>query len=139
MSKLFEKYQNLKKENPEKLYLLKSGIFYIGLDDDAKKLSELFSFKITNLNDTVVKCGFPETKLEFYTNLLKRCNVDFEIINSSQEKVINSDEYINTEKTKEIINSIIKLDMNSISFKSSYEFLNKIHTNLKEIYNKKEL
>ena len=64
MSKLFEKYLELKRSNKSRVYLIKSGIFYIALQEDAKTISELFDFKITNLNDEVVKCGFPEKKLQ---------------------------------------------------------------------------
>lgn len=58
MSKLYEKYKNLKSENATKLYLFKSGIFYIFLDEDAIKMSNLLNLKLTNLNETIVKCGF---------------------------------------------------------------------------------
>ena len=39
MSKLFTMYQNLKSENSSDLYLFKSGMFYIFLDDDARKIN----------------------------------------------------------------------------------------------------
>ena len=70
MSKIYNKFKELKNENNDKIYLLKSGIFYIALNEDAEKVSKLFNFKITNLNGTVIKCGFPEKQLEKYTNLL---------------------------------------------------------------------
>ena len=65
MSKLYDKFSSLKNSNKDTLYLFKSGIFFIALNEDATKLSEIFGFKITNLNDTVTKCGFPEKRLEF--------------------------------------------------------------------------
>ena len=63
MSKIFNEFEKKKQENPNKLYLFKSGIFYIGLEEDATTLSKLFGFKITKLNDTVQKAGFPAKKL----------------------------------------------------------------------------
>ena len=63
MSKIFNEFEKKKLENPDKLYLFKSGIFYIGLEEDATTLSKLFDFKITPLNDTVKKAGFPAKKL----------------------------------------------------------------------------
>ena len=42
MSKLYEKFLELKKANNNKIYLFKSGIFYIGLSEDAKVISELY-------------------------------------------------------------------------------------------------
>ena len=46
MSKLYEQYLKLKNENPKKLYLFKSGLFYIALEDDAVALSD--KFKLNN-------------------------------------------------------------------------------------------
>ena len=54
MSKLYEKYLVLKQRETNKLYLFKSGIFYLFLDDDAKKVSSLLNLKLTNLNKNVV-------------------------------------------------------------------------------------
>lgn len=50
MSKLYDKFSSLKNSNKDTLYLFKSGIFFIALNEDATKLSEIFGFKITNLN-----------------------------------------------------------------------------------------
>ncbi len=83
MSKLYSEYTKLKCSNKDKLYLFKNGIFYIALQDDAKKLSQIFDFKITNLNENVVKCGFPLKRLDHYINLLKQNEIDFEIIDNN--------------------------------------------------------
>ncbi len=128
MSKLFKEYEKLKQKNPETLYLFKSGIFYIGLNEDADKLANLFQFKITHLNDTVTKCGFPVKKLEFYTNLLNRCSVKFAVIDPNACKPENNMDYWNDSKVKEIIQLIANLDMNSLSFEESFHILQ----NLKE-------
>lgn len=135
MSKLYTEYLKLKNKESEKIYLFKSGIFYIALNDDAKKLSELFNFKITNLNESVVKCGFPQKRLEYYTNLLNNSKVPFEVIDLNYSKIDNYSDYLNNMKTKDIIQSILTLDMNNISFKESFEFLDKIQKQLQDIYN----
>ena len=134
MSKLHSEYLKLKKQNKNKLYLFKSGIFYISLEEDAKKLSKIFDFKITNLNDSVIKCGFPNNRLDFYTNLLKQNKIDFEIIDNNYGKIENYSDYLNNKKIKDIINSIIELDMNDISFKDAFEFLNDLNIKLKKMY-----
>ena len=54
MSKLFEMYNKLKTENNKIIYLFKSGIFYIALDEDAKFLSEKYNYKLTNLTSMMV-------------------------------------------------------------------------------------
>lgn len=131
MSKLFDKFQELKKDNPDTLYLLKSGIFYIGLNEDAQKLSNLFNFKITNLNDTIVKCGFPEKKLEFYTNLLNTCNINFEIIDATQEKVKDIPNYLQEQNIQKTLKSIEKLEMDQISFQDAFFILKNLQNQLK--------
>ena len=40
MSKIYNKYLELKEENNEKMYLFKSGRFYIFLADDCDKINE---------------------------------------------------------------------------------------------------
>ncbi len=135
MSKLYVEYLKLKSKNTDKLYLFKSGIFYIALEDDAKKLSKLFEFKITNLNQSVIKCGFPQKRLEFYIDKLNSLNVPFEIIDLNYSKVDNYSDYLNNSKVKDIIQSIMKIDMNNISFKESFEFLEKVKVELDKIYN----
>lgn len=134
MSKLYNEYLKLKNQNPEKIYLFKSGIFYISLNEDAEQLSKLFNFKITNLNDTVTKCGFPQKRLEYYTNLLTSCSVDFEIIDSNYPKIENYSDYLNNIKLKEIIDSIRDLDMNNITFQELFNFLSKINSDIKNIF-----
>lgn len=133
MSKLYEKFLELKKANNNKIYLFKSGIFYIGLSEDAKVISELFNFKITNLNNEVTKCGFPEKKLEYYSSLLKQNNIDFEVIDLKYSKIENYSDYLNNIKFKNIINTLRNIDINNISFKEAFLILEKLSEEAKNI------
>ena len=126
MSKLYKKYLELKISNNNKVYLFKSGIFYIALQEDAKTISELFDFKITNLNDEVVKCGFPEKKLQYYSGLLTQNNVDFEVVDLKYGKIENFSDYINNSKVKNIISTLTEIDINGISFKEAFNILEKL-------------
>ena len=133
MSKLYEKFLELKKANNNKIYLFKSGIFYIGLSEDAKVISELFNFKITNLNIEVTKCGFPEKKLEYYSSLLKQNNIDFEVIDLKYSKIEIYSDYLNNIKFKNIINTLRNIDINDISFKEAFLILEKLSEEAKNI------
>ena len=139
MSKLYDKFLKLKSENSEIIYLFKSGIFYIALNEDAKLLSDKFGFKITNLNETVTKCGFPNTRLEFYLNLLKNNNIQFKVIDSEYGKVEKISEYLNDEKVKSVIQDIISIDFDAISFKDAYNKLQNISNILKTIKQNNEI
>lgn len=133
MSKLYDQYIKLKNQKPEQLFLFKSGIFYIALDEDAKKLSEIFSFKITNLNESIIKCGFPENRLEYYINQLKLLNISFEVIDPKYTKIENYNDYLNNSSLKSITKTILNLDLNEISYKQAYEILENLQKDLKKI------
>lgn len=128
MSKLVKLYTKLKQENPDKLYLFKSGIFYIAIDDDALTLSELFDFKIIDLNSKSIKCGFPTNKISYYSGLLNINNVDFEIINSLETITIKNANQVLYEN---IINDILKINFDEITFKDAFFKLQNLQEKLK--------
>ena len=135
MSKLYTRYLELKRENPNKMYLIKAGLFYIFIGEDAITMSNMTKLKCVPLNDRVMKCGFPQKRLEFYIDKLNSLNILFEIVDLNYSKVDNYSDYLNNNKIKDIIKSIIQIDMNNISFKESFEFLEKTKTELENIYN----
>ena len=77
MSKLYEQYKKLKQNNKNNIYIFKNGIFYIALDDDAKKLSDIFGFKLVDFNGTILKCGFPLKKISYYIEKLEQNKIPF--------------------------------------------------------------
>lgn len=128
MSKLLKLYSKLKQENPNKLYLFKSGIFYIAIDDDALTLSELFNFKIIDLNSKSIKCGFPTSKISYYSGLLNINNIKFEIIDSLETMtVINTNQIL----YNQIINEILKINFDEITFKDAFFKLQDLQEKLK--------
>ena len=134
MSKLYDKFLELKTEDSDKIYLFKNGIFYIALNDDAKVLSNKFGLKITNLNETVTKCGFPKTRLDFYIGLFKNNDISFQIIDSDNGKIENVTDYLGNEKVKNAIHEITTIDFDTITFKEAYkklEYLSKILKNIR--------
>lgn len=130
MSKLVKLYTKLKQENPNKLYLFKSGIFYIAIDDDALTLSELFDFKIIDLNSKSIKCGFPTNKISYYSGLLNINNIDFEIINSLETVAVQNTNQVLYEN---IISEILKINFDEISFKDAFFKLQNLQEKLKNL------
>lgn len=133
LSKLYDKYLYLKKSDNSKIYFFKSGIFYICLDSDAEKISKIFNFKLTKLNDFVLKCGFPLNSLEHYIALLQEKNINFELVDLKYNKIENYYDYIDTVRTKELINTLAKLDMNNITFKQSFDLLSNLCEKSKQL------
>ena len=126
MSKLYQKYQQLKKENPEKCYLFKSGIFYIFLEDDAKTLGPMLSLKITTVNDSVVKCGFPTNTIQKYLNIFKTLPFEIEIVESNENKPISNSQYCSLKNYEEIATELCKTDIDSLSISEAFAFLTKL-------------
>lgn len=125
MSKLQNQYENLKKKDENKIYIFKVGIFYNILNEDAKTVSKAIGLKLTDLGPNLIKCGFPVSNLEKYTNLLKSKNLDYEVISAS-----TSSESTNATS---IIQKIKKLDMNNTTYKQAFDFLYNIQNKLNNI------
>lgn len=133
MSKLYSKYLEQKALNPDILYLFKSGIFYMALNDDANRLSDALSLRVTNITDKIYKCCFPVSKSDFYFKTLESLNIDYKIIDPSQNVVLNYAEYKDNEKFNSIITNLIKLDLNKTSFQDAYIILTNTIHDLKQI------
>lgn len=124
MGKLYDTYKNLKLCENNYIYLFKSGIFYILLADDAKRVSLSLGLKLTKFTDEVLKCGFPISAKDKYFQLLKNHNFDFKIIDNNTS--YNICEYTVKNGFQEMLDTILKVDTNNLSIKEAYEFIDKI-------------
>ena len=136
MSKLINTYKQLKENDSETFYLFKSGIFYIFLDEDAKKMNSILNLKLTNLNNDIVKCGFPTTSISKYINLLISNNIKFKIIDLAQNTMFDLHSFTLNNELLDLLNLIANVDENSLSVKESYDFIEKIKFNATNILNK---
>lgn len=131
MSKLLKKYEELKKQDSNTIYLFHVGIFYNILNEDAKIVNKKLGLKITDLGPQIFKCGFPISQIEKYSSLLKKNNLKYKIIDNSQIK--NTNDYLNNIEIKKILKSIIEIDFNNITFQQSFNLLLNIQKKLKNI------
>lgn len=122
MSKLYTKYLEKKNINKNKYYLFECGMFYIFIDDDAYKISKYVPFKITKLNENIVKCGFPKNSIDKYMGIFENLELDVEIINNNDRDVIND----------KIIKMIKDIDIDNISPLKAIEILYKFKELLNE-------
>lgn len=111
MSKLYSKYLEKKLMNREKCYLFKSGMFYIFLDEDAKKIHSITLLSLTNLTNDIVKCGFPQNSLEKYINIFKNLNIEVEIVEDDENKI----KVMDTRRELKVIKKIKSLNIDTIS------------------------
>ena len=123
MSKIYQKYLELKKENNEKMYLFKSGKFYIFLGDDCKKINEYVVLKRVPFCKETEKCGFPENVLKDYLRVFQNHKLDIEIVQdftlSKQNVLYNYIESIDLDISN-------KLEINNSVFNTKH--LNKVLT-----------
>ena len=101
---MYDKYIELKGQNNNKLYLFKSGIFYIFLEDDAIKINKYINLKLTNFGSNHIKCGFPDNSYDKYMNIFKRLNLDIEEVKSNNDLDSNY-----------ILNRIKDIDINKLT------------------------
>lgn len=131
MSKIYNKYLELKSQNKENtLFLFKYGIFFIFIDDDAKIASNLLHLKLGKLNDTIVKCGFPIVSLEKYTNLLKSSNYTVEIVSFDSDQKLSTSDFLYYENIQKIMNELIEINIDSLSISQAYELLYKLQNEM---------
>lgn len=127
MSKLYTKYLELKRRDSNKLYLIKSGLFYIFIDEDAKKMSQLLNLKCVLLTGEIVKCGFPENAKEKYLKKINELEQPIEII-EEKKKTVHLDSSIDLEPFSFLKN----LDLNQITPIEAFEYLNILQKKIKK-------
>lgn len=133
MSKLYSIYLDLKDKNSDTILLFKSGIFFIALDKDANYLSDLLGLKLTDLNNTVKKCGFPCSSLDKYLKLFKACNLNIKIIETSESTSYSLKEYEQKNEVTELLTLINNVDINNLSVSEAYEFIENLKIKVEEI------
>ena len=133
MSKLYQTYVALKVQDSSQLYLFKSGIFYIFIDEDAKLISSLFNLKLTNLNSMIVKCGFPTSQLEKYTKLFEIANLSFKIIDTSNKAVYSPKELILDTRLKLFLEKLSSVKAYDLSISNAYDFIDTISEESKSL------
>lgn len=133
MSKLYKRYLEFKKSDSSTFYLFKSGIFYIFLQEDAIKMSQLLHLKLTNLNETVIKCGFPVNNFNKYLEKIKSLEIPIAIIDSPVDPPMSSSNYLLNGNVKNLINDLAIVDSNSLSISEVYALIDNLSLRAKEI------
>ena len=123
---LKEKYTEYKKTYKKYILLIKSGNFYLALNDDAIVLSNIFKFKILE-SSNFIKCGFPLISLCKIEKRLEELEVNYLIIDND---IINKEKYKNNNYDKYLVKSNYDILLNRI---------NKINSILKNNLNNKKI
>ena len=128
LSVIYQKYLQLKKEDANKLYLFKSGKFYIFVGEDCDTINDYVVLKKVKFSSESYKCGFPADVLDNYMRVFKNHNLDVEVIDSLKTNIDDS-----------IKEKIINLDIDSITPLQALNILKDVkeklrNTNLSNIH-----
>ena len=85
----------------------------------------MFNFKLTNLNASVVKCGFPASQLNKYLAYFRGSNISVKIIESTQSPVLSDYTYVYYKKCDSLIENIAKIDPDTLSVSEAFNTLQK--------------
>ena len=119
-------YLKRKKIDSDKYYLFKIGMFYIFIDEDARKISKITLLKLTNLSNDVVKCGFPNNSLDKYLSVFKNMGLDVLIVDD-----LGNNENNNNNNNELVIRKIKRLDIDNITPVKALNILNDLKGMLK--------
>lgn len=127
MSKIYNKYLELKKENLNKLYLFHSGKFYIFIADDVETINQYVVLKKTRFTKEVSKCGFPDNCYDDYMRVFQNHHLDIEVVEANSiENSCSSNSNLIVEKYFRIEKYIKDVDINAITPLQSMEILHNI-------------
>lgn len=137
MSKLFNNYISLKSQDSNKFYLFKSGIFYIFLDDDARAMSQQFGFKLSNLNNSVVKCSFPTNSLDKYIEKFKIAGYSVHIVCDDDIKTVSNSVdlnfFVNNQLFEKTLNTFLNLNIDMLSISQAFDTLFNLQHDFKQV------
>ena len=133
-SKLYKKYLSLKINDSSYFYLFKSGIFYIFISDDAKRIAPLLDLKLTHLNSSIMKCGFPINATKKYFKMFEELNLKVKIVNLTDTVYTNTIErQLNTKEFFEIIEKFLEVNIENLSISQAFDLLYDLQDKLKKL------
>lgn len=77
----------LKLKDKNKIILVKLGVFYVGIGNDAVLLHKILGFKCTCYKNNVCKVGMPVSMIEKYIEKINKTNYAYVIYNYDKEKI----------------------------------------------------
>jgi hypothetical protein len=108
MSKLYDMYLDLKKEDADTLYLFKCGKFYIFIAEDCIKINDYVVLKKVPFTKDKLKCGFPKESLNDYMRVFNNHNLKIKIIEDKNNKIME-------EKNNEVLDELKKININYLT------------------------
>lgn len=102
-------------------------------------MSSLLNLKLTNLNNTILKCGFPINNLSKYSQLIQDFGYQVHIVDLITEQTHSSSEYILNSDIKNFIQKLSEIDSNTLSISQAYSFVDNISHQAKKFTKRWEM
>ena len=128
------RYEYYKIKYKEYIILIKSGNFYVALQQDAIVLNDIFKYKL-NISNNIIKVGFPINTLNKILKTLDNININYIVldknilhINKSKTNMYNK--YINNN----ISNYILRIkNINNILNQNIYNNIDNVLDSIENI------
>lgn len=129
MGKIYNKYQELKKNDNDIMYLFRSGAFYIFINEDAEFINNIINLKLTKFGNHT-KCGFPSNSLDKYLKVLNELEIKIEIIKdeATTTKIKNNAKQTNNK----VIDAIKKIKLEETTPLQAIIILNDLQKTINE-------
>lgn len=122
--KLVKRYITLKQKHLHSLIIIKSGIFYLLFNDDAKIMAYLFNYKIKKGNDYLM-VGFPIAVIDKITKKFNELKIAYLIVNGDETHVSKSNK-LSIKKYNQLTNQSTNMYQINNKIESIYEKLNSL-------------
>lgn len=132
---LKEKYQELKLNYPKSIIFIKSGNFFITLNQDAIIINKILNYKIKQLNNNYIRVGFPVSSINKVSKVFTKNEINYLFFDGDiidQAKFSNNkyndylDEVFYYQLAKDKINYITEKLNNNLCNPSIIDILNDI-------------
>ena len=128
------RYEYYKIKYKEYIILIKSGNFYVALQQDAIVLNDIFKYKL-NISNNIIKVGFPVNSLNKILKTLDNININYivldkNILHINKNKTNMYNKYINNN----ISNYILRIkNINNILNQNIYNNIDNVLNNIENI------
>lgn len=100
-------------------------------------MSNELGFKLTNLNPEYVKCGFPSNSFDKYMEKFHTLNHNVQIVNPNTDIPYTAKNFSSNVDIQNLLNEILSVDVNSLSVREAYSFIDKIKDEAKHFLENK--
>ena len=96
-------------------------------------MCNILNLRLTNLNENVLKCGFPVNNLNKYLDLIRNLGYEIYIVDSLVDEAIPTKNYLLNSSIKNLINKMSSIDVDSLSIKEAYSLIESLRLEAIEI------